>query len=856
MNESIKRAKITLKKYHEGDVGADAVTCEYARYYGETDLGTLNAFLKVEFPDGTKNKFAMVKTVADDKVKAERVADASLTRCAGNLRAQLVLESAQGDVIINGAIFSLVISESVADETNEYEVIPSAVGDLQRQLQEDINEVEGLISDLSADVAAIESFMAGSFVTTVNGREGSVTLTKADAGLGNADNTSDLNKPLSLAAVAALSEKVDKVAGKGLTDENFTAAEKTKLAALHNYDDSAVIAALSGKADAGETEIALSGKVDKVAGKGLSTNDFTAAEKEKLAALHNYDDASVVAALSDKADAVSVNFALSGKVDKVAGKGLSDENFSSAEKTKLAALENYDDSAVIAALDDKADKIGTYDDLKVGLSSCAEDLKNHENAAVEAIYTRRTTGADKDVGTGVAVVKKIKGNTVVFNQLLKNGDFADGSSFWYARNTERTSVSVTDGVLTHTILENMAYTASNAFRYALQQSMVKPAVAGHKYIFSGEILSPVAVDFVCEVGGVVTANKFKPKANEWTRFYKAMTAVEAYSAILFYPCGAALTSGTQIKYKNLEFFDLTLMFGAGKEPSADVFKALYPASYYAYNAGEIINFTGTAIKTIGFNAFDRTSGQAKLYGGNAYEIIGSYSGLSYIAEDGGTEIVAPDANGVFTPEKDGTLTVAGGGADTCVHLVWSGYRNGENESYAENTLSLPVYTVEDGSGQPLFPDGLRSAGAVFDEITSEKAVKRVGVRDYEEGDEANAAVVTDYTHTNYPLITPVEVAFSEELKLAYPVDDFGSEEIVSGGATAPARLTVVYALNAVDKVRRLPENYISKKSFDNFVAALSDAMSGIGFSLSVSGEYDSAVEEYSFTVAIADERGE
>ena len=34
----------------------------------------------------------------------------------------------------------------------------------------------------------------------------------------------------------------------------------------------------------------LNGKVDKVEGKGLSTNDFTTAQKTKLEGLSNYDD--------------------------------------------------------------------------------------------------------------------------------------------------------------------------------------------------------------------------------------------------------------------------------------------------------------------------------------------------------------------------------------------------------------------------------------------------------------------------------------------------------------------------------------------------------------------------------------
>ena len=41
----------------------------------------------------------------------------------------------------------------------------------------------------------------------------------------------------------------------------------------------------------------ISGKVDKVAGKGLSTNDYTTAEKTKLAGLSNYDDTQIQAAV-------------------------------------------------------------------------------------------------------------------------------------------------------------------------------------------------------------------------------------------------------------------------------------------------------------------------------------------------------------------------------------------------------------------------------------------------------------------------------------------------------------------------------------------------------------------------------
>lgn len=44
----------------------------------------------------------------------------------------------------------------------------------------------------------------GGAVDSVNGRTGAVVLTSSDVNLGNANNTSDLNKPISTATQAAL----------------------------------------------------------------------------------------------------------------------------------------------------------------------------------------------------------------------------------------------------------------------------------------------------------------------------------------------------------------------------------------------------------------------------------------------------------------------------------------------------------------------------------------------------------------------------------------------------------------------------------------------------------------------------
>ena len=82
---------------------------------------------------------------------------------------------------------------------------------------------------------------AGAQVNTVTGvkganeaeyRTGNISISKGNVGLGNVDNTADADKPISTAAQTALDNKVDKITGKGLSEANFTDAEKTKLAGI------------------------------------------------------------------------------------------------------------------------------------------------------------------------------------------------------------------------------------------------------------------------------------------------------------------------------------------------------------------------------------------------------------------------------------------------------------------------------------------------------------------------------------------------------------------------------------------------------------------------------------------------
>jgi hypothetical protein len=59
-------------------------------------------------------------------------------------------------------------------------------------------------------------------------------VTATMVGLGEVDNTRDFDKPISNAVGIALTSKVDRISGKGLSDENYTSQEKNKLAGIES----------------------------------------------------------------------------------------------------------------------------------------------------------------------------------------------------------------------------------------------------------------------------------------------------------------------------------------------------------------------------------------------------------------------------------------------------------------------------------------------------------------------------------------------------------------------------------------------------------------------------------------------
>ena len=198
------------------------------------------------------------------------------------------------------------------------------------------------------------------------------------------------------ALIAAIAGKVDKVEGKQLSTEDYTTTEKTKLAGIeanaNNYTlPTATASALGGVKVGANLAIDSSTGVlsgDYSAASSSAAGLMSAADKTKLDGIEAGAtaitvDSAISSSSTNPVENQAIYTALAGKVDTETGKGLSTNDYTDAEKTKLAGIEtganNY--SLPTAAA-------GTLGGVKVG-SNLAIDANgvlsgNYSNASSSA----------------------------------------------------------------------------------------------------------------------------------------------------------------------------------------------------------------------------------------------------------------------------------------------------------------------------------------------------------------------------------------------------------------------------------------------------------------------------------------
>lgn len=469
---------------------------------------------------------------------------------------------------------------------------------------------------------------------------------------------------------------------------------------------------------------------------------------------------------------------------------------------------------------------GYYPDMSVGM---ADNLVGRGDVQDAHINFRPSAGA-ANITDGAARIESIKGNSVVYNQLAQP------------------QIKISSGVTcTHIGDGIVELSGTQTSPNVINAFGVLNGIATHKMMSRIEVLSIGNRDKLSVGNANVYMGRYSfTSVGEAVVFYTLSSTSTNYLGVL----GEVGLDYTGVKVR-MNVIDLTQMFGAGNEPTTvEEYYQRKPMNIedeYAYNEGELIDMKVNSLVSVGDNAFDGIFERGQITNGIPTNVGVS---VSNIFTKNIIKVVPNQEYYALTPYYNGNF----------VAVYWNWYDSKENfivetkystkvvapanacylrvMLYADNGIALDYegfqisllhsgWKAEQMKYYPYqqdvkdlsfiseaFPNGMRSAGSVFDEIrfnpTKEiwEKVERVGVRAYAEGDAEDSSVITDGETTNYPLDnpTPTTIDLSPNLNLDYLVWDFGTEEAIASVPSTPFRAGIKYSDNFVDDIRKNKED--------------------------------------------------
>ena len=432
---------------------------------------------------------------------------------------------------------------------------------------------------------------------------------------------------------------------------------------------------------------------------------------------------------------------------------------SQVETIVTTALTNYyTQEQADALLRNKANTSGTYPEMTVGL---ADNLTSYIKKIDIIPYNFRTSGGNLDIRSGREDIKAIVGGTVCWNQKIKailNNDFSATNTL--SLSTSQDSVEVTVTSLSGTLSYNSYMIMCNNPRYYVDYILTHKilALATCKALPIDNNTSRQHQIAYRTYGGrdFTNAESYITMDNQWHTIYaiKEWTFTShMIGDIRLSMSGINLQVGDKFWWKNVQFFDLTQMFGPNianyiysLEQSASgagltFFRSLFPKEYYDYNSGILLSVKTSAHVMTGFNLLkdDIISGTynsiyTKLEGDNKQSFINFLSkvqllnkSLFYSVNISNTTTAssAPPVGQIrltdestgrvvrlksITPNEVFTLDdvdlsrvthvyIYGRSpaaevvlSDVCFNLHWDGERDGEYEPYYE--VSYPLKDIE------------------------------------------------------------------------------------------------------------------------------------------------------------------
>lgn len=344
--------------------------------------------------------------------------------------------------------------------------------------------------------------------------------------------------------------------------------------------------------------------------------------------------------------------------------------------------------------DNFAMKHGYYQRLRSGV---ADNL--FSPISVIQKYLFGPTAEGSEVASGPAFLRAFKGNGVAWNQLIQNGDFANGDTGWGAYNNATESVS--SGVCT------MLATQQNG---SVRRSIA--IVATHKYFVSAKIKASSSLVKLSIYGGALASHSGSGNYELLSGIFISPTDANALVGVI----DTRSSDWDNVDFTNVEVHDLTLEGIDNLSTAAQVEDWLRKNAgakpYYGYNAGTLLGATLKGFKSWKTaNLLNPTTKTARLFEYTYGEAVNKYT-IQQLPADASLYFT-PDATGVeaavtmvdtthFSVSGQGTLAVKTSDGSAAyagdVSEVWLvAYYDGAMDSYDNyKPFAQDVKTIDAG----------------------------------------------------------------------------------------------------------------------------------------------------------------
>ena len=366
-----------------------------------------------------------------------------------------------------------------------------------------------------------------------------------------------------------------------------------------------------------------------------------------------------------------------------------------------------------------------YPKMSVGM---ADNLVGRGDVQDAHINFRPSAGVT-NITDGVARIERIKGNSVVYNQLRFDNIKSNVYTFQVSQSGNRIEFS-------------------DAYADYAKIPIGDTAVLNHYYYIACDVIeNDFGLAVITHNAGAMSVNALKLSNNGRNETIVQCKTLNATDNSWKFMIHDAELSGKHTIVDNLVIIDLTKEFdddianeiATASDPIAryNELKPMNIEDEYTYNNGEIISVKVDALKSVGDNAYNSKKVIARVMGGHAYEITaneGAKLEVSFYADgedDNEEREIAPNSDGEYIFPANGYCYVNGAPHEEVCVCVKHSYPK-HSKYYEENTKDLSWIADIEYKGAPLFPNGMRSAGSAYDEIrynrTTKKweAVKRIG----------------------------------------------------------------------------------------------------------------------------------